>query len=411
MRATALLGLLACVLPLGPAAASDPTDCPRGKAGADCRAASQRLALAQTLARDGADVRAEAVLSELDPAAWSVAAPAHAALQLGRYWSTRGLVALRRDRPGEAARHLEKAARNETTPAETWALLARARYATEDWAGAVAALQTFEREGGRLVEQPMLFLLRGQAHWRLDQPEEAWATLERGRLAVPGTQAAEQMLRAQVLILVELGLFNAASARGRDWLGRPSATADDFVAVAEALRRSGNHPQAVKLLEEARLRFPDASADSRERVAVLLGRSYLDEDLPLAAALVFQEAAMRFPRLTVEAAELYRRAGRMARALWGNARVADITERTRQRFGLLLDAQRFEAASALAPRLSRLGLTGDDEIRYGLAYAAYRAGDMRRAERWLAGIEDAGVFERGVALRQAIAQCRESGGC
>jgi len=135
----------------------------------------------------------------------------------------------------------------------------------------------------------------------------------------------------------------------------------------------------------------------------------MDSGSVLSSALVMEEVARRDPAYLIEAAELYRRAGRLERALFLNAHVADQKAKMKQRLQILLQLERFEMVSAMEARLSRLGLLEDEQIRYALAYGFFMIRDFEAAERHLVGLHDRELFQKGVALRQAIVSCREAG--
>ncbi len=124
--------------------------------------------------------------------------------------------------------------------------------------------------------------------------------------------------------------------------------------------------------------------------------------MPRTAARLVEEAAAGNFTLYFEAAELYRRAGEMGKALYLNSLVLDVDRKTRQRFRLLLASERFEEAVAIEPRLDRMGATEEDDIRYSLAYAYYSNGQLDRAREYLQGISDPEMFRRAVELRQII---------
>ena len=69
---------------------------------------------------------------------------------------------------------------------------------------------------------------------------------------------------------------------------------------------------------------------------------------------------------------------------------------------ILLERDELEQAAALAPRLSRLGLLEDDDVRYALAYAHFRTGELDLAEEELKGITKRELFSRATDLRKAI---------
>jgi len=140
---------------------------------------------------------------------------------------------------------------------------------------------------------------------------------------------------------------------------------------------------------------------------VQLGHAWLGAEHPIVGARMFERAALYDPAYSRDAAEIYREEGLLARALALNGRLFEQPAKLRQRLALLLDMQRFEAAAALEPRLSRLDLLADDEeLRYALAYARFRLGDFRGAERHLQRLRRPEMFERAGPLRKAMADCR-----
>ena len=86
----------------------------------------------------------------------------------------------------------------------------------------------------------------------------------------------------------------------------------------------------------------------------------------------------------------------------GRVQVGDQKAKTRQRLGILLQLGRVEQACSLEPRLSRLGLLKDDQVRYALAYAQFRCGDLEQAANRLRGITKPSLFQAATDLRKAI---------
>src|SRR5690606_13140073 len=147
--------------------------------------------------------------------------------------------------------------------------------------------------------------------------------------------------------------------------------AEEYVAIAEALRSAKAYERAQLLMEGARLRYPE-----NENILVQLAHCYLDAGRHIPAAMVFEDAARINPKYTLEAAELYKEAGLLHRAHWLNARVVDQKAKTKQRLSLLVEGQDFEAVTAMLPKLSRLGLLSDENMRYAVAYAYFKTGQF-----------------------------------
>lgn len=354
--------------------------------------ADQDLATAGLLVRDGDRDRARELLDGIDPTTKG--------LDVARYWTLRGLVHLQ-DGDVAAVEDFRRALAVAVEGRELLEMhLARAHLLAKQPAEAVAAL---DRAGEVAANLPGSWLLRAEAESQRGSYDAAWAALEAGAARFPD-QA--ELRRQQVFLLVNLGLYREARERGEDLLARPEADADDAVAIAEALRRGGETAEAATILEAALLE----QGEDRD-LLVEAARAAIDDGQPRNAGRFLERAAVLDPALALEAAEAYRRAGEIDRALLVNGQVVDPVAKARQRLGLLLEGGQWERAVALEERLIRLGLSGDDGVAYGLGYAWFRMGDFTRAERWLQRITDPAAFQRATALREAMAACETTGAC
>lgn len=380
MRWTHRLAVLMCGLALQLAtvaqAQDDPTEDP--------------VALAALLIADGNADRARTVLAGVDPSVKGV--------DVVRYWTLTGLLALDEGQPTAAATALTtaRAAAGEAPDPLLLLTLARARVLAGDPAGALAALN----EGGADLDAlASTWTLRARAHRDRGDLAGAWAAIEQGLERFPQQKA---LRRQQIMLLIEQGLTREAGALANTLLERKDTTEEDILVIAEALRLAGIHDQAAELLEATLLANP-ASLEVRVRLAVV----HLGADRPFAAARLFETAAALDPEYAANAATLYLAAGRPGLALQANAQVQDTSAKVTQRFTILAQTQAWEQAAALAPRLARMGVLDDESLRYGLAYAHFETGHYEDAEALLLGIEDARLFRQATALRQAIQKCRE----
>ncbi|MCB1155125.1 tetratricopeptide repeat protein [bacterium] len=376
--ATALVAALLAVSAVG-ASWADETE----------EGAPDHLALAALTIRDGHFDRAEAVLARVDEDDKSLDRP--------RYYTLRGLLLLRRGLFLEARESLEKAIDAGQTEPLVHLYLAQAHYGAKDYDKALAALDAAGPEA-QAIEGA--YILRTNALWKTDRREEAWRVLAEGAARFPENS---QFARARTFYLLELGLYQQAVESGQAYLAGEGGAAEDYVAIGEALRRSGETGKAQQLLEIGRLRYPDSV-----EILATLAHAYLDADQDRAAAGLFEQAARRDASLAVETAELYRRQGLYHQALYLNARVSDQKEKVKQRLGILLEMGRYTSAVALAPRLSRLGLLSDEEVRYALAYSYFKIGQYEQAEAQLSALKRADLFRNAGELRKAMDACRES---
>ncbi len=363
-----------------------------GKPAASVDDGVDRLALAARLLADGYADRAERALTEVDAAT--------PGLDLARYHTLRGLAAAAQ---GDHARAVEAWRLAVAQPGADPLVHVQLAGSLLTLGQPAEALVELDHAGDAANALAATWRLRARAAEAAGDVSIAWVALARGLQRFPDDL---DLARQRVAVLVRLGLFLEAGEAGRALLARTPDDPLGWLALATSLREGGDARGALLLLEEAHLRFPD-----RPEVGAQLARAHLAAGNARAAGELLAVAGERDPALLAAAAECFRQAGDVPRALWLNGRVPDPVEKAKQRLGLLLAAEAWGAATALAPRLERLGLTADDTVRYGLAYAWFRLGDFTQAERWLRGIASARAFRDATALREAMARCAEEGGC
>jgi tetratricopeptide (TPR) repeat protein len=356
----------------------------------DAEAEVDYVALAARLVRDGHFDRADLTLRQVDENDKKV--------DRKLLFVLRGLVALHRKVYSEAAAAFEKAIAAGNRDPLVFVNLARSRFGMKDYRGSVAAL---DRAGPAAEREPQAELLKSRAYWELRQPAPALDVLARARRRFP---ELIEIPRTEILYLIQLGLFQELASRRAEFLKRDDIEPQDLAAISEALRQGGQHDEARTTLEGARLRFPDD-----EMLTVQLARVLMDQEHLLSSALLLEQAARQNPRYLIEAAELYRRAGRLERALSLNAQVADQKAKMKQRLQLLLQLEQFELVSGMEARLSRLGLLGDQQIRYALAYGLFQIRDFAAARRHIQQLTEPDLFRKGVELRKAIEDCQSAG--
>lgn len=358
--------------------------------------------LAALLARDGEFDRAAAALAHVDPAT--------AGVDLRRYHSVRGMLALGREELAAAADAFAAALAaapplddkgmgdaDAAVEAQLHIHRAQALFGLERDAEALAAL---DAAGDAVDGLSGAWLMRAHAQWRLGQRQQAMQTLAAAAARFP---ANAEFGRRQVLYLVELGLFREAASLGTAHLARHDGSAADHVAIGTALRRAGSLDAALSVLEPAHLRFPGDG-----QVARALAQAWLEHGDPLAAADILARQALAEPVLLPEAAELYRRAGRHHRALALNAQVGDQPRKLQQRVGLLIELGRHAEVAAMEEALYRAGLLSNEDIRYALAYARFQLGDFAAAERHLAALTRPELFRRATEMRRLMQACADS---
>jgi uncharacterized protein HemY len=246
--------------------------------------AKNLLNVATLLLRDGHLDRAAGVISEIDIQVKG--------LDLARYHTLSGLIALKRHDFKMAARQLALSIKHGQKDKNAYLLLAQARFGLKDFRGTLDALAHTGELGKSYAG---IFLMKAQCHWRLRDRENAWRALRDGIRRFPKSR---ELVRQKILLMVDLGLYQQATTLGLNYLARGKAKADDYVAIAEALRRGKQHKKSILILEQAKLQHPQSDLILKQ-----LARSYLDDGKPLAAAELLARAAHRKP-------EISRRGGR-----------------------------------------------------------------------------------------------------
>lgn len=346
------------------------------------------LDLAALMLRDGNFDRAMMALDQVDPE--------EEGLDLQRYYTVLGLAHLRRNELESARDALRQAAATPEPESLVFIYLAQVNFQLEAYRETIDAL---DRAGAAVERLGSVYHMRAQCYWLLENPDWALATLDQAGELFPGDTT---FTRRKVFYLVELGLYQEAATLGRTYLEGSAGRLEDYVALGNALRASGELEEAAGFLELANLRYP-GNVDVKKSLAHL----YIARGELSAAADLLHSAALIEPALMSEAAELYRRSGQTYRALTLNGQLQDQPEKLRQRMALLLELQNFEQAALMETPLYRVGLLQDEDLRYALAYAQFKIGSFDDAEANLSRLTRPDLFRKAAELRRAIQDCTE----
>lgn len=346
------------------------------------------LELAAVLIRDGNYDRAEVVLAE---------APIDAEeFDLARYHTLYGMMYLQTNQLESAITSFNDSIDAGQTEEVIYIYLAQAHFGLEQYAQTIEALNQSGETGARL---PSVFMMKAHSYWLQEQREQALGVLYEAQARFP---ANRQFARREIFYLIELGLFQRAAELGVAYLSGEEGTETDYVAIGNALRKSGDLAGAEQFLQMAKLKFPHSI-----NVNKVLGQVFLEKDHFLSAANVLAEAAMLEPKLNVEAAEVYRRAGKLHRALSLNARVLDQKAKHKQRLAILLQMEDYDQVVGMEEALYRNALFSDEDVRYALAYAWFKLGDFEKSEEHLGALTRSDLFNKSIELRKVMEACEE----
>jgi tetratricopeptide (TPR) repeat protein len=346
------------------------------------------LALASLMLRDGNLDRAISALDQVDTAAED--------LNLVRYHTLRGMTHMRRQELEPAREAFGNAVNAGEAEAVVYVYLAQVNYQLEDYAGAIEALDS---AGEAVARIPSIYHMRAQSHWLLGDKTMAIAVLDQASAIFPEDPSFQ---RRKVFYLVDIGLYKEAVVQGKAYLERSQGKVEDYIALGNALRASGELDEAAVFLEQAQLIFP-GSPDVRK----VLAHVYIERGELSAAADVLYNAALLQPELLPEAAELYRRSGQTFRAMNLNSQIINQEEKLRQRLALYLEMGSYEQAAAMEIPLRRVGLLAEEDLRYAVAYSLFKTGAFEEAESHLAQLNRPDLFRKAAELRRAIQDCAE----
>lgn len=280
---------------------------------------------------------------------------------------------------------------------ELYLYLSQAYYRDSQYLASVEAL---DRAGKRGRENAAYFTLRAECYWKANQKSNAIAALSQGATLFPKDVT---LLKQKFYYYVDLKLYQAAIDAAKAYMQRGNANDKEYISLSQMLLSGGEKEEALKVLEEAKMRFPTSA-----KIHILLGHLYNKKDMPHTTAQLFEEGSYYDKMYLKEASEMYRRAGEFSHALYLNSKMSDNKEKTKQKVAIYVDRGEFEKVIGLQDALGRYGLLADDNLRYALAYAYYVVKDYESAERHLKKIQDNELFSKATIIRKNIEKCKEN---
>lgn len=273
--------------------------------------------------------------------------------------------------------------------------MANAHYKLGEYKEAIDAL---DRAGDLVNKRPKLFLFKIQAYWKLGEKASAIGELRRAIAKFP---KEENFYKMEFFYLVEMGFFQEALDISKEYFKRFYIDAKTYVALATALKKSSQVDKAIKLMEEARLKFPhDAS------VIMMLGHLYIDKGRFVSASELFAQASAYESKNSAQTAEMFRRAKKFAQALYHNSKILDEKEKLKQRVAIFLEFNQFDKIVAIRDSLERSGLLDEENMRYTLAYAYYLVKEYSASEKLLKSLQDPSLFNKATVILKNMEKCK-----
>ncbi|HIQ47398.1 MAG TPA: hypothetical protein EYH57_07235 [Sulfurovum sp.] len=389
------------------------------------------LSLASMLVYDGAFDKAKVSLQE--------AKAYDKNLDLAKYYTIKGVIAMRKERHAEAIAALKRAVietkkkvymapvtekekrkhlfsvgsekkvvksqkplfdaekiRRESLQ-KLYSYLSQESYKIKDYMGTVHYL---DLQGAKGRDEAAEYMLRADCYWKAKQQDKAVEILTQGARRFPKDQS---LLKQKFYYFAELGLYQEAIVSAKAYMKRSRPTAKEYMALSQMLQAGGQREEAVKVLEEAKMMFPKDA-----KVHMLLGQLYMKKGMAFTTAGLFEEGSYYEHKYVKEAAELYRRVGLIPHALYLNSQISDKKEKLKQKIAIYVERKEYEKVIGLIDALKRYKMLDDDNIRYAVAYAYYMAKDYVEAEVQLKKITDDGLFSKATIIRKNIEKCQDN---
>lgn len=275
--------------------------------------------------------------------------------------------------------------------------LSQAYHKVKDYANTASSLD-LAGEKGR--DRASLFALRADCYWKIKEHSKAIEALNRGSKLFPNDTT---LLKQKFYYFADLGLYISAVENAKLYMQKTGADAKEYITLAQLLISAKQTTEALKILEEAKAKFPmDA------KIGILLGHTYLQKEMKFTTAHLFKESSYKDKKYLKDAVEMHRRVKDYSHAIYLNSMISDKAEKIKQKLSIYLDRAEYEKIIGLKHGLQRYNLLKDDNLRYALAYAYYMAKDYEAAEKHLKKISDNELFLKATVIRKNIAKCRDN---
>ena len=318
-------------------------------------------------------------------------------LDLGRFYTLKGLVATKLSKYAEANEHFLKALTFEDVDKALYLYVAQNSFKLENFEDALDAII---KAGPIANEKPSVVSLKAECNWRLGNQNEALSVLSTGMKKFP---VQWNFYKQRFNYLVTLKLYQSALNDAQVYLKNAKPTEKTVLSFISALRKSGDTNKAIELAEEANIRFITSA-----EVTVMLAHLYLDNDKIQTAADLFDQASIEDDKYTKEAAEMMRRAQEFTTSLYKNSQMLNAKEKLKQRIAIFIEFGAYERIIASRKALERSELIEDESIRYALAYAYYMSAEFNKSEAELKQLTRPDLFNKATELRKNMQKCKDN---
>lgn len=348
------------------------------------------LALAALLLKDGFTSRAQEELKQVNLEKEE--------LNLGRFYTIDGLVNTKLFNYEKANKSFKIALTYEGVERALNLYIAQNAYKLQDYKGSLDAIAKVRDLADK---KPSVLALEAECNWRLKNQNQALVTLAKGIKLFPNEWI---FYKQRFNYLVRLQLYQAALNDAQVYLKNAKPNEKTVLAFISVLKESGDTDKAIELAEMANLQYLSSA-----KVTVLLAHLYMDKEMLVTAAELFDQASIEDRVYTKEAAEMMRRAHQFVIALYKNSQMLDMKEKLKQRVAIYIEFGAYERIIVSEKALRRSGLIEDETIRYALAYSYYMIHSFDKSERELKQLTRPDLFAKATELRKNMQKCVNDG--
>jgi len=269
------------------------------------------------------------------------------------------------------------------------------------WRKTLTSLEAISKVRDLADAKPSVIALEAECNWKLKNENEALVILKKGIDLFPKEWI---FYKQRFNYLVSLHLYQAALNDAQVYLKNAKPNEKTVLSFISVLKESGDTDKAIELAETANLQYISSA-----KVTVLLAHLYMDKEMLVAAAELFDQASIEDRTYTKEAAEMMRRAHQFIIALYKNSQMLDMKEKLKQRVAIYIEFGAYERIIVSEKALKRSGLIEDETIRYALAYSYYMTYSFDKSEAQLKKLTRPDLFAKATELRKNMQKCENDG--
>jgi len=348
------------------------------------------LNLGAILVKDGYYLRANETLDKVDIEKEN--------FDFAKFYMLKGLINQKIGYKDISNIYLKESIKNGQTNRSLYLYMARNYWTLKEYANVIESIQKAKEEAKK---SESTFVILAESYKNLDDFTNAFKTLDEGISFFP---KYSKFYRQKFYYLMELGFYKQALVYAKEFLKYQEYSAKDYLSVSLVLRENKEFNEAAIMLEEAVLKA-DKSSEDYPKLVELLGQIYIDSEHYTSAALVLDTASIYKPEFAHKAATLYLKSNLPIRSFQLNRRVINQEDKFKQRVGIDIYLEDYEALVSTKTALKRYNILEDDNIRYALGYGYFKIGDFKNATLQLKQVKSQSLFEKATLIFEKIQKC------